>query len=303
MNAPVPVIVNAAAGSASESELSALLTSHFTRAGIDADLRLARSGADLDRELRRAIGSKPRMIVVGGGDGTLNTAASLLVRSDIALGILPLGTLNHLAKDLHIPLDLAAAVATIAEGHTIRIDVGAVNDRIFINNSGLGLYPQMVRKRDAARFRLGHGKWPALIWATLAVLRRYPFMDVRLNVDGIDLVRRTPFVFVGNNQYVMEGFRIGERASLTQGELCFYVANRIGRLGLLRLSLRALFGRLDQGRDFDAARAKSIQVTTPRKRLHVSTDGEICWMDTPLRYRSVPAALSVVVPRPKGMPS
>ncbi|NDP42704.1 MAG: diacylglycerol kinase family lipid kinase [Aromatoleum sp.] len=298
MNAPVPVIVNAAAGSASESELSALLKGHFKRAGIDADVRLTRSGADLDREVRRAIESKPTMIVVGGGDGTLNTAASLLVRSDIALGILPLGTLNHLAKDLHIPLDLAGAVATIAEGHTIRIDVGAVNHRFFINNSGLGLYPQMVRKRDAARLRLGHGKWPAFIWATLAVLRRYPFMDVLLNVDGVDLVRRTPFVFVGNNQYVMEGFRIGERASLTQGELCLYVAHRIGRLGLLRLSLRALFGRLDQGRDFDAAHAKNIQVTTPRKRLHVSTDGEICRMDTPLRYCSVPAALSVVVPRP-----
>jgi diacylglycerol kinase family enzyme len=171
-----------------------------------------------------------------------------------------------------------------------------VNDRFFINNSGLGLYPKMVRRRDAARFRLGHGKWPALVWAALSMLRRFPFMDVQLTIDGVDMLRRTPFVFVGNNQYLMEGFRIGERASLTEGVLSLYVANRVGRLGLFRLSLRALFGRLDQERDFDAMRAKCIEVTTPRKRVHVSTDGEIYLMTTPLRYRTLPAALAVVVP-------
>ena len=248
--------------------------------------------------MRRALADKPKLIVVGGGDGTLSSAASRLVGTDIALGILPLGTLNHFARDLHIPPDLAGAVTIIADGYTMKVDVGTVNDRVFINNSGLGLYPKMVRKRDAVRHRLGHGKWPAFVWAAFATLRRYPFMDIVLNVDGSDRSRRTPFVFIGNNRYLMEGFRIGERARLDAGELSLYAANRVSRLGLLGLSLRALFGRLDPARDFDVEHPKSVTIATPHKRVHVSADGEIFWMDTPLDYRLLPAALAVVVPRP-----
>jgi diacylglycerol kinase family enzyme len=121
---------------------------------------------------------------------------------------------------------------------------------------------------------------------------------VLLNVDGKSLARRTPFVFVGNNRYEMEGFRIGERARLDGGELSLYVANRTGRMGLVRLALRALFGRLDQAADFDTVCAKHIEVKTRRGRVHVATDGEICLMETPLRFRIAPGGLKVIVPRP-----
>jgi diacylglycerol kinase family enzyme len=130
-------------------------------------------------------------------------------------------------------------------------------------------------------------------------LRRYPFLEVRLRINGSDLMRRTPFVFIGNNEYAMKGFRIGERARLDGGQLSLYVANRTGRLGLLRLALRALFGRLNQARDFDTAFSKSIKVETRRSRLHVATDGEIGIMATPLSFRVLPAALTVVVPSPR----
>lgn len=303
MNGPVGVIVNASAHSDGAAEVTSDLQRHFGAAGMQAEIELAKSGSELGERISARILRHPKMIVVGGGDGTLNAAATLLAGSGIALGILPLGTLNHFAKDLGVPLEIEKAVATIAAGHCEQVDIGAVNDKIFLNNSSLGIYPSLVKKRDLQQQWLGRGKWPAFALASLAVLRRYPFVEVLLEVDGKSLARRTPFVFVGNNRYVMEGLRIGERARLDQGELSLHVANRTGRLGMVRLALRALFGRLNQAADFDTIYARQIEVKTRRARAHVSTDGEIHVMETPLRYRVVPGALKVLVPAPESPPS
>jgi diacylglycerol kinase family enzyme len=301
MDTRVSVIVNASSGSQRASGFSADLAGRFKSAGVEAEIRLAKP-AEIVAEVRRAVIVEPDMIVIGGGDGTLSAAAPMLVGTDTALGILPFGTLNHFAKALHIPLDLDGAVQTIAGGQTLKVDVGAVNDRFFLNNSSMGLYPKVVADRDALRQRLGHEKWPALIWAGFAVFRRYPFLNVRIDIDRTELARRTPFVFVGNNRYEMEGFRIGERARLDEAVLSLYVANRTGRLGLLRLAMRALFKRLKQSKDFDMASAKSFRVETLHDQLRVANDGELCYMRAPLHYRVLPAALSVVVPGPAATP-
>ena len=299
VNDPVCVVINASAHSDGAAEVASKLEKHFEAAGMQVRIELARSGSEMVERISAAILRKPTMIVVGGGDGTLNAAATLLIGSGIALGILPLGTLNHFAKDLGVPLEIDKAVATLAAGCCAQVDVGAVNDQFFLNNSSLGIYPSLVKKRELQQQWLGRGKWPAFALASLAVLRRYPFVEVLLEVDGKSLPRRTPFVFVGNNRYVMEGLRIGERARLDEGELSLHVANRTGRLGLVRLALRALFGHLNQSADFDTIYAKQVEVKTRRARVHVSTDGEIHVMETPLRYSIMPAALKVVVPRPE----
>ena len=303
MALPVCVIINASAHSDGAAYVASELDRFFKAAGIQIEIKLTTSAKNLLEEVNAAIRREPSTIIVGGGDGTLNAAAGLLIGSGIALGVLPLGTFNHFAKDLHVPLDLEGAVTTIAEGYCAQVDVGAVNDRFFLNNASLGIYPQLVETRHLQQQWLGRGKWPAFVWAALAVLRRYPFVEVLLNIDGKWLARRTPFVFVGNNRYEMQGFRIGERAHLDRGELSLYVANRTGRLGLVRLALRALFRRLDQARDFDTVRAKHIEVQTRRKHVHVATDGEICIVETPLRFRVVPGALKVIVPKPQPVAS
>jgi len=297
MDAPVTVIVNASSGTPRGGEFSADLAARFRSAGVNASIAMAGPG-ELVSQVRHALIEKPRMIVVGGGDGTLNSAASMLIGTDTAMGILPLGTLNHFARDLGIPPDVDAAIRTIAGGHVRKVDVGAVNDRYFLNNSSLGLYPRVVAGRIALQQRLGHGKANALVRAAFAVFRRYPFLDVRIDIDGTGISRRTPFVFIGNNRYEMEGFGIGSRARLDEAVLSLYVANHTGRFGLLRLMVRALFRRLDQAKDFDIASARSIVVDTRHAGLRVANDGELFHMQPPLDYRILPGALSVVVPRP-----
>ena len=294
---PIAVILNISAGADDKKAVADKLAAMFRSGeGLDASVTLTSNGAEIIEAARQAAQQKARAVVAGGGDGTINAVASILVGSNVALGVLPMGTLNHFAKDLNIPLELEAAAQNIVAGHSIQIDVGEVNGRIFLNNSSLGLYPTMVIHRQKQQQRLGRRKWPAFVWASLTMLRRYPFMSVRLSTNGQELIRRTPFVFIGNNEYHMDGFNIGVRGCLDAGQLSLYVAHRTSRLGLLRLALHALFGRLREAKDFDTLCTKAISIETRRKRLHVAIDGEVTQMNTPLHYRVRPGALRVIVP-------
>jgi YegS/Rv2252/BmrU family lipid kinase len=293
---PVKVIISAGAGPGDNNEASERLIQIFTENRIDADISLAHSGAEVTELAREAARNSYKVIVAGGGDGTVNSVAAAVVDSDKTLGVLPLGTLNHFARDLKIPFDLQAAAQTIVAGHTTEVDVAEVNNRIFLNNSSLGLYPVIVREREK-RQRLGYKKWPAFIWATIQALRRYPFLDVRMHVKDELVSRTTPFVFIGNNQYAMESFNIGLRDRLDRGVLSVYLTDRIGRLKLIGLALRALVGRLRDDKDFLALNSNDVKIQTAHKRLRVAFDGEVEVMETPLLYRVRSRALRVIVPK------
>lgn len=256
--------------------------------------------ADLTKLAREAAEGDGEVVVAAGGDGTISAVASQLVGTNKTLGVLPIGTLNHFAKDLRIPLDLESAVRTTTEGRVASVDAAEVNGRVFINNSSLGLYPQIVSKREEQQERLGRGKWPAFIWATLHALRRFPFLHLRITVEGKQLARKTAFLFVGNNEYEIAGFNLGARACIDRGNLGLYLTHRTGRLGLFRLGLHALFGRVDQAEDFEAFCVKEARIETRRRRLLVACDGEVEWMQTPLHYRSRANALRVLVPKEEG---
>jgi YegS/Rv2252/BmrU family lipid kinase len=289
------VIINARSGTSSKEAVREQLAELFQQNGIEARISLARSGERVAELARRAAHGDARTVVAGGGDGTINAVASTLIDTDKTLGVLPLGTLNHFAKDLKIPLDLEGAARIIIANHAVQVDAGEVNGQIFLNNSSLGLYPSLVHKREQ-RQRLGYGKWPAFIWAAFSVMRRYPFLDVRLNADGKEFSSRTPFVFVGNNKYEMESFNIGTRARLDAGQLSLYFSHRTRRLGLVRLAFRALLGRVEKADEFVAMSTTEVSIETRRSRIRVATDGEVTIMRPPLRYRVRPGALRVIVP-------
>ena len=296
MATPIIVIVNATAGTGLPADWAKQLQDKFGQSGLQARVKVVQRGSDIEPTVRAAVQQGAQVVVAGGGDGTVSAVAAVLVGSGVTLGVLPMGTLNHFAKDLGIPLEQAEAIAVIAGNRQVDVDAGEVNGRIFVNNSSLGIYPDIVREREKRQHRLGHGKWRALLAASIGAARRYPVMKVHVEVDGQTLVRSTPFVFIGNNQYTMEGFEIGARAALDKGTLSLYLTQRMGRFGLLQLAVRALFKRLQQARDFDMLTAREFVVRTGHKRLRVATDGEVNLMDTPLQYRVRPGALRVIVP-------
>jgi diacylglycerol kinase family enzyme len=251
---------------------------------------------------REAAGRSERIIVAAGGDGTISGVAAELAGTDKILGVLPIGTLNHFAKDLRIPLDLESSVRTISEENVATVDVGEVNGRIFINNSSLGMYPRMVSRREAQQQHLARGKWPAFVWATVQALRRFPFLDLRISFEGQQITRSTAFLFVGNNEYEIAGFQLGSRACLNAGKLGLYLTQRTGRIGLFRLAFHALFGRVDQAKDFDLFCVAEARIETRKRNLLVALDGEVEWIETPLHYRIRPGALRVLVPREQKTP-
>ncbi len=289
-------ILNSASGCHPGPELREKLSQIFAENGAPAGIHLASSGSEIPGLARRAVKEGSQIIVAGGGDGTVNAVAKELMGSSIALGVLPLGTLNHFAKDLHIPQDLEGAARNLLTGQAVPVDVGEVNGRIFLNNSSLGIYPRIVRHCAGEQKRKGRGKWIAFARASLSVLRHYSLLQVCLLVDGKQLLRTTPVVFIGNNKYEMQGWNIGERKRLNAGELCLFVANRASRVDLVRLAFLAVFGRLHKGSDFDILTTKQMQINTRRPRVSVSTDGEVTRMKTPLNYLTHPGGLRVIVP-------
>lgn len=295
MSLPIKIIINAASGASDKEDERRMLADIFKTSNIDAQIELARSGSDIVEMARKAAQSDFEIVVAGGGDGTVSAVASELIGTEKTLGVLPLGTLNHFAKDLNIPLELEAAARVIIEGRSVRVDVGEVNGRIFINNSSLGLYPDVVRRREQ-RQKLGYGKWNSLLRSAFKVLRRYPFVNIRLNADGKEMTTRTPFVFIGNNVYEMDSFNIGGRSCMDAGNLSLYMTPRVGRFGLLQLALRSLFGKLSQSKDFVSLCTDEILIETKHKQMRVAMDGEVLMMETPLRYQLRPGALRVIVP-------
>jgi diacylglycerol kinase family enzyme len=298
MNPQPAIIINSTSGTGDKEILRDKLVELFSARGLAPEISLVGCGRELQPLAERMLKQGHSPIVAGGGDGTVNAVASALVGKQTPLGVLPLGTLNHFAKDLKVPLDLEGAVSVILDGTIEDVDVAEVNDHVFINNSSLGLYPSIVHQRQHQEQRLGWGKWPAFVWAALSVLRRFPFINVRLTADNVELNRSTPFVFIGNNEYQMEGINIGARSCLNGGKLSLHVAHRTGRWGLVRFAIRALFGSLRNESDLDFLCAKEIWIETRQQRLRVATDGEVSMMETPLHYRIHPAGLRVLVPKP-----
>ena len=292
------IILNADARNVSlnPDETRSKVAAQFATGGERPQIIVA-EGKNVGAIARYAVAGNEQTIVAGGGDGTVGAVAAEIADTKKTLGVLPLGTLNHFARDLRIPLHLEGAVRTVIEHHHVMVDVAEVNGRVFVNNSGLGIYPQIVALREAQQQWLKRKKFPALISATAHVFRRVQFLDLRITGRGKELVRNTPFIFIGNNEYETTGFHIGRRTSLNGGMLSIYLTPRTGWLGLLRLVADALLKRLKQAKNFEAFSVEKAFIEARHSPLLVATDGEVTWMQSPLHYRVRPNALRVIVPQ------
>ena len=298
MNRPreVVVCVNRSSGGAARGEKEADdIRQALATAGITARVELL-AGGGIAEHARRAVEQKADMFIVGGGDGSVSAAAGELAGSGTALGILPLGTLNHFARDLGIPPKLDEAAALIARGSARQVDVAETNGRIFVNNSAIGLYPLMVIDRDLQRKRRGRSKRLAMLVASARILVRFGKYRLALTVNDREAVIDTPLLFVGNNDYRIDIGAPGRRESLEDGKLSVFVMRKKTRAGFIAATLRALFNRT---RPDDMVRLDDVDrllVASRRSSLAVSVDGEVQRMQPPLDYRVRKGALKVIAP-------
>ncbi|HET6747322.1 MAG TPA: diacylglycerol kinase family protein [Candidatus Saccharimonadales bacterium] len=218
-------------------------------------------------------------IAVVGGDGTISAIAGLVADTDAVLAPLPGGTLNHFTKDLGIPQDIADAIQNLAYSKVLNVDMATVNDTVFINNSSLGLYPSSVHERSKTEKYLG--KWLAAVVAAIKVLVRFRLYRVKINGKTY----QTPFVFIGNNRYKLDGMGVSERSKLDDGVLSVFVARTTSRMILFKIALLSLVGKSHLLEEFDEFYASQLMVRTSHRNLRISRDGEVVWARSPLHYK------------------
>ena len=291
----VKIIISADAGPGDNTKAAERLADIFKEDQIDTDISLARNGAEVIELARKAASEPYNVIVAAGGDGTVNSVASAVIESDKILGVLPLGTLNHFAKDVGVPLDLDDAIRAVAAGRLIRVDVADVNGRPFINNASVGMYASLIAERQAMQ-RLGRRKWFAHGLAAARVWRRYHRLHVLLGADGRERAVRTPFVFIGNNEYQLSGLELGGRTKLDAGRLHVCMAPGMPRHRVARMILVAIFGDVCELEGFEAFTASEVTLDGGTPRLRVSLDGEVITLENPLTFRVRPRVLPVIIP-------
>ncbi len=291
----LPVLINPGGGSAGEDAI-ARVAAALAKAGIDATIEQV-DGPDLDERATHLASRGARTIVACGGDGTLSAVGGALAGTQTALGILPLGTLNHLARDLGISFDLDEAASLIAAGHRQQIDVAELNGRVFINNSAIGLYPLMVADREGQKERLGRSKKFAMLIAGVRTLFRFHHYRLSLTVnDGQTATLETPLLFVGNNFYRTTMPRAGCRDRLNDGKLSVVITRKAGRAAMVRGMLLSLIGRASAKQLIELDNVTHLQVAGRRSQITVSADGETLHLPLPLDYRIRPKALWVIGP-------
>jgi diacylglycerol kinase family enzyme len=290
------IVINRDSGGASDPDgLLAHTLGAFRSAGWDVEGE-AVPGAEIGDALGRAAATSSERIVVGGGDGTIRAAAEKAMECGAALGIITLGTMNLLAKDLRLPLDPMEAASALVDAEERELDVGVVNGVIFLHSSLIGVFPSIGVERERARREGGMLGYTGAAWGAARVVWRAPSVGVELQVDGRSQRLRTFAVVISNNKMRGDPAEPYRRARLDAGTLGLYLSRHSGRTGLFRLLMSIGMGRWKFDDDIHEHAAVEV-VVNARRSLHVSNDGEIQRMSPPLRYTLKPRALRALVPR------
>lgn len=288
------VLINRGGGSAGADALKRVRDA-LREAKFEADIK-AVDGRKAATLAAAAVKKGVKLIVAAGGDGTMSAVAGALSGGKSAMGLLPMGTLNHLARDLGIPTDLAEAAKLLAAGKTRKIDLAELNGRAFVNNSAIGLYPLMIVDRDAQQQRLGRSKRLAMLVASVRTLLHFRHQRLSLTVNDEKKRIDTPLLFVGNNDYRTDIGGAGQRDSIADGHLCVLVMRHNSRRGLIAAAIRALFNRARSDDMIRLENVERLRVDSSRQSLTVSLDGEVLRQSTPLDYRIRKQALTVIAP-------
>ncbi|MDP9793788.1 diacylglycerol kinase family enzyme [Catenuloplanes nepalensis] len=293
----VAVVYNARSGALlarAEASPEDQLTELFAKRGVDAQLRPFEPGT-LRMDVEGLLAEEPEALFVAGGDGTVRALAEQLAGGDVPLGILPLGTMNLLARDLGVPDDLEAAADALLAAPVDRIDVATVNDSPYLHSSMLAMLPHLGRIRERVRGqRLGIFR---LADRAVRLIRRYPRMELSIVVDGEEHLARTRAVVVSCNLLAAGPAPIPGRKRLDAGRLAVYVTKERGSWDLIEVVTKLFNGGWQQDERIRVYEGKTVEVRSTRLALmSVMSDGENAQLATPLRYEIRPRALAVLAP-------
>ena len=300
---PLFVVLNLSSGSGDEAVVRRAIEQACANAGRELHLLALEDPRQVSAVARGAVqrACEARGVVVAaGGDGTLNAVAQAVLGSGCAFGVLPQGTFNYFGRVHGIPQDTAAAMQLLLQSPALPVQVGKVNDRVFLVNASVGLYPRMLEEREGWKRRFGRSRLVAFGAGVTTLLRGYRSLRLRVEVQGRTQSVRTPTLFVGNNALQLEQLGFPEARSVEQGALAAVLLRPVSRSEMLWLMLRGAFGQLgaaDQVRNF-AFTHLTLRLGWPPTARHikVATDGEVLRLPLPLEFSVASEPLWLIRP-------
>lgn len=304
-DAPLFVVLNRGSGRGSADEARQAIEAACRAAGRPLTLRTidrAHRVPELAREAVASALAQGGIAVAAGGDGTINAVAHAALRAGCAFGVLPQGTFNYFSRVHGIPAPIEESLQSLLNGTPQPVQAGEVNDRAFLVNASLGLYARMLEEREDFKARFGRRRWVAFGAALATLLKGFRTWTLTVSAGGGTQVLRTPTLFVGNNALQFEQVGVEEGQAVEEGGALAAIAlEPLGRMAMIGLVLRAAMGRLGNASKVRSFAFREIEVQAAagapqRRRVRVATDGEVQWMDMPLRFRVSPRPLWLVKP-------
>ena len=302
------VVLNRRSGSDDADATEQAIRTTLDRAGCPYRLFCARRPGELGELAQQAVEAAQAQdgaVVVAGGDGTINAVVQAVLTGGVPLGVLPQGTFNFFGRCHGLPEgDPGEGMRGLLDAQERPIPVGMVNDRVFLVNASLGLYPELLERREQDKRRFGRHRLVALLSGLRALLGSYPDLQLTLREDGRTSVRRSTTLVVGDNQLQLSNIGIPEADAVTRGELVGIVLPRMPRWRMILAAVRGLAGQLGAVEKVDSFAFSELEVALPphRHRMKIAIDGEISRMPLPLRFRVAPQPLRLLVPRSQASP-
>ncbi|MGQ3055593.1 MAG: diacylglycerol/lipid kinase family protein [Nevskia sp.] len=300
---PCFIVLNAGSGRQAADATADQIHTLLTDAGRPHQLLLAEQGRDIPRLAREAVAraqAADGIVVAAGGDGTINAVAQAALGCGQPFAVLPQGTFNYFGRAHGIPQDTAEAVAALLAASPQPVQVGLVNDRVFLVNASLGLYPQLLEDREAFKARFGRSRLVAMVSGLLSFLRERRQLHVEIEIEGETRTLRTPTLFVGNNALQLTQIGIADAEALGRGRLVAIGLKPVGSLAMLGLLLRGALGRLGDADQVVSFPLRSLTIRPPgghrSRRYKVAMDGEVTRLPSPLVFRIAPEPLLLMVP-------
>ena len=302
-NPPLFVVFNVGAGASDAAETRAAIESACSEAGRELLMMVVddpRRIGELAREAVRRATEVNGVVVAAGGDGTINAVAQAALGSNCAFGVLPKGTFNYFSRTHGIPADTGEGMQVLLQETAQPVQVGLVNNHLFLVNASVGLYPKLLEDREAWKQQLGRKRWVAFSSALATLLRGYRTLHLSMELQGKRQDIRTPSLFVGNNALQMEQLGFTESRAIDAGQLAAITLPPIGRLAMIWLILQGVLGKLGEADQVEKFTFKRLTVTRSRRlgarRVKVATDGEIKWLTLPLEFCVSPEPLMLLRP-------
>jgi diacylglycerol kinase family enzyme len=302
---PLYIVFNVASGSGDGQRNQQAMKQVLDDAEREHEFFLVRDPKQIMHHAVRAAESAAQnggAVIVAGGDGTINAVAQATLHTGQPFGIVPQGTFNYTSRAHNIPLETVEATRALLDATPKRMQVGLVNDHVFLVNASLGLYPQLLQDREQAKRQFGRYRAVAFASAVGTIMRGNGFLSLELDHDRVRENVRTPSVFVGNNALQLEQTGIPESEAIGNNQLAGVILRESGSSALLGLMMRGVLGQLGEAqalRHFAFTRMQVRPALRGVRKLKVALDGEVHWMKPPLVFRVADEPLWLLVPQPK----